>query len=662
MRRRQTLQLLLLLPALSARAAWAQPPVAPTDERVGEARGANHGDFNLTQSWEVGYRFHTVGGDEGKYRSDVNYGNGLRLLGSRLALKSRDGHGRWLDELVISTQGLGNDPYQYANLRVAKNGLYRYDLVWRSDDYYNPALAVSGGQHFQDTTRRMQDHDVTLFPQARFRFFAGYSRGTQQGPALTTVNAFDVRGDEFPLFSNIDRRQTEYRVGNELRVLGIRLNWMQSWQQYRETAPQALTGPAAGNNASDRTTLDSFTRNPSYSGTTPSFRLNLFREQGEHWAVNGRFTYSAGSRGYALDETALGTDRFGGARNRQVLVSGDARRPVATGNLTVSLFPTARWTIVNHTGFHSTRMVGDSSYVELENAELQTAQVNFDYLGLRAITNSTDTQVELKPWLSVRGGYQYSNRRVRSVQQVTVEGFPAAVRTEQTNTLNAGTGGFRLRPVKPLTLALDGEVGRQDAPFFPTSEKDYHAVSARARWRQGPLTLSAMARSYTNANSTSLFLHSARTRQYSLDGSWTPRDWLSLEAGYAKLHSYTATGLAYFLASARVEGDQSLFLSNLHTGHFGAHFSVHNRVDVYAGLSVTRDTGGAVQGGSALDALRAVQTFPMAFDAPLARISVKIHPKLRWNAGYQYYRYREDLLPLQNYRANTGYTSVLWTF
>lgn len=641
---------------------WAQPPVAPTDEKVGEARGENFGNYNLVQSWELGYRFRDVDGNLDKYRSDVNYGNGIRLLGSRLALRSRDGHGSWLDELVISTQGLGNDPYQFANLRISKNGLYRYDLVWRSNEYFNPALAVSNGQHAINTSRQMHDHDLTLFPQGRVRFFLGFSRNLQEGAALTTVNVFDVRGDEFPLFAQVHRRQNEFRYGNEMKLFGVKVNWMQSWELYREEMPISLGGSSAGNNPADRTTLGGFLRNGPYKGSTPSFRMNLFREKGEHWAVNGRFSWSGGDRNFALDETALGTDRFGGARNRQVLVAGNARRPVVTGNLTLSLFPTSKLTLTNHTGFHSTRMEGNSTYLELENASLTTTYVNFDYLGIRNITNATDAQFQAKPWITFRGGYQYSNRQIRSVEQVTLENVPFAVRTEQTNTLSAGVAGVRLKPWKPFTVAVDGELGRQDRPFFPTSEKNYHAVSARALWRQGPLMLSALARSYTNNNSTSLFAHSARTRQYSFDGSWTPREWFSVDAGYSKIHSYTATGLAYFLASALVTGDQSLFLSNLHTGHLGAHFSIKSRVDLYAGVSLTRDAGGNPQGGSTLALLRSVQTFPMDFDAPLARISVKLHPKLRWNAGYQYYRYREDLLPLQNYRANTGYTSVLWTF
>ena len=183
------------------------------------------------------------------------------------------------------------------------------------------------------------------------------------------------------------------------------------------------------------------------------------------------------------------------------------------------------------------------------------------------------------------------------------------------------------------------------------------------QWRPGAFSLSALARVANNSNTTTLFAHSAKSRQYGADASWNPRDWFSVDGGYAKLHAYTATGIAYFLSAALIQGEQSLFLSNLHTGHMGMRLSIRERVDLYAGLSVSRDTASrAGLGKPTLGALGAVQVFPMDYDAPLARVSVKLHTKLRWNLGYQYYRYREDLLPAQNYRAHTGYTSVLWTF
>ena len=84
-------------------ALQAQQVAAPGSEQVGSPRGVNQGDYNITQSFETGYRFNLVGGDQGEYRSDVNYGNGIRLLGSSLTVNSRDGHGRFFDEIVLTT-------------------------------------------------------------------------------------------------------------------------------------------------------------------------------------------------------------------------------------------------------------------------------------------------------------------------------------------------------------------------------------------------------------------------------------------------------------------------------------------------------------------------------------------------------------------------------
>src|ERR1700685_1146522 len=81
---------MLLLPL----SAWAQDTVAPTTgESTAPARGENAGNYNVVQSWELGYRFASVGGDDGQYRSTVNYGNGVRLLSSYLTIDSR--YGRW---------------------------------------------------------------------------------------------------------------------------------------------------------------------------------------------------------------------------------------------------------------------------------------------------------------------------------------------------------------------------------------------------------------------------------------------------------------------------------------------------------------------------------------------------------------------------------------
>ena len=83
---------------LAIGALSAQQVVAPTPDTVGTPRGENHGSYNITNSFETGYRFSLVGGDLGEYRSDVNYRNGLRLLSSSFSMDSKDGHGRYFDQ------------------------------------------------------------------------------------------------------------------------------------------------------------------------------------------------------------------------------------------------------------------------------------------------------------------------------------------------------------------------------------------------------------------------------------------------------------------------------------------------------------------------------------------------------------------------------------
>src|SRR5579863_2346909 len=74
--------ILLLFPALALPGLLpAQDTIAPTTgESTASARGENVGTYNVVQSWELGYRFASVGGDGDKYRSDVNYHDGVRLL------------------------------------------------------------------------------------------------------------------------------------------------------------------------------------------------------------------------------------------------------------------------------------------------------------------------------------------------------------------------------------------------------------------------------------------------------------------------------------------------------------------------------------------------------------------------------------------------------
>ncbi|MGI8959620.1 MAG: hypothetical protein ACR2IV_07660 [Bryobacteraceae bacterium] len=656
---------LLAMTAVSA----GQQVVAPSRDSVGPARGDNVGNYNIDNSFETGYRFATVGGNEAKYRSDENFRDGVRLLASYLNVNSKEGHGFLFDHLVLTTQGLGGDPYESAMLSVEKNRLYRYDLSWRRNDYFNPGLTTgdANGQHLLDTTYDLQDQDLELFPRSKVKFFLGFTNSGQSGAGLSTVLLFQPHGDLFPLFTNIKRSQNEYRLGNELDFFGLKLNWMHGWEDFKEDTGYAFSLLSLGDQPASGTSLNFFRRSEPYHGTSPFWRVALFGEK-RYFSLNGRFTYTAGQRDFVLNESALGTMQVGAAANRQILTFGNGQRPVATGNLTLSLYPSSKITVVNQTSVYNIRTEGENVFTQFDNATQSVQALNFQYLGIRTVANDTDVDVETTRWLSLRFGYEYSNRLINSTQQFSTAGNTFAAPFAQTNELNTGRFGFRIRPLKPLTISLDAEVGSANRPFAPKSDANYHLIEGRVQYKLKTLQLSASTNADYNVNSVTLSTYSSHARTYSAAATWTPVRWLALDASYSKLHLDTVGGIAYFANAQFITGDQSYYISNIHSGNLGVRVPLVRRADLYLGYSQVQDTGDGRStplGGTlntTLPALRAAQTFPLRFESPLARLSIRVNERIRWNLGYQYYGYREDFYLQENYRAHTGYTSLLWSF
>ena len=664
---------------LLAHAALAQQVVAPTPDQAGSPRGENTGDYNVMESFETGYRFAVVDGSVGTYRSDVNYGNGIRLLSSDLSVNSRDGHGRWFDQIVLTTIGLGNDPYQSVNLRVEKNKLYRYDMLWRLDDYFNPGLPVAGGLHLMDTTRHMQDHNLTLLPQSKIQFHLGYSRNTQDGPALSTVQlCFDgsiycgTAGNEFPVFENVRTEQDEFRLGADVELAGFKLTLLHSWVFLKDDSGYRENGLEAGDNPSTGVTLSQFQRTAPYRGTSPYWLGNLNRS-GKTLAVNGRVTYVEGKGNFILDENAFGVTPLG-AQNQQVAVGGDASRPSLTGDLSISVFPTASVTLVNNTSIGSTRIDGTSDYEQFNLATETADFVSFRYLGLRTIANATDLHYRVKRWLSLYGGYHYSDRRIEDIEDYAIPGPLSGAMYEQVNVLQEGLLGVRIKPLKAMTVNLESEAGHANQPFTPVSLRNYIALGGRFEYRVKKVTLGAVYKENYNNNSVTLSSYSSHARTYSANASWAPRDWFTVDASYSKLHLDSLSGIAFFAGLAAVSPltSNQIYISNIHAANLVARFVVAKRVDLYVGYTITLDTGDGRNSAAPAGAtdpttliFAPVQTFPLSYQAPLARVSIRLREKLRWNAGWQYYNYHEEFgleSFYQGYHANTGYTSVTWAF
>ncbi len=653
----------------------AQQVVAPTPDKVGSVRGDNWDGYNITDSFETGYRFLSAAGNLNTYRSNENFGNGVRVLGSLFTANSKTGHGRLFDELVLTTEGLGGDPYSHASLRIQKNHLYEYTLLWRRSNYFNPGLVTGGGQgeHLADTSYTLQDHDLILFPQSRIRLFLGYTRDSQGGTGISTVqlfdpsNQFDPTGNVFPLFTNVKRVENEYRLGFEIHWFGFTFNGTRGWQDFKDDSADQFAGASHGDVFNSSTILNLFGRTQPYHGTSPYWRGALFRNS-RLLTFNARFTYTGGERAFVANETALGVNQFGAAGNQQILTFGSARRPVATGNVSISLFPTQKLTITENGSFYNVRTDGNSAYLQFNNA-LQTADLlYYQYLGIRTAATQTNALYHALSWLDLHGEYEYSKRRIAASPQLAFAGIPATVPYLQTNELNTGTVGFRLRPLKPLTISLDGEFGHANRPFTSKSDKNYSALTGRIQYRLKTLQLMVWSHSDYNENSVTVSAFSSHSRTYSGSASWSPRSWISFDATYSKIHLDTLGGIQFFENAQLRPNQSSYYISNLHSGTLDVRLSFLKRMDLYLGYSHVQDTGDgrntatAAPIGPNLPVFESAQTFPVKFQSPLGRLSIRVSERVRWNVGYQYFGYQANFWPGEDYLANTGYTSVLWSF
>ena len=673
---------ILCITLASFGAIQAQPVLAPTPDQVGSPRGENSGNYNITNSFELGYRWSLVDGDIGEYRSVVNYGNGLRLLSSSLGVDSKDGHGHYFDQILLNTLGLGNDPYQSVVLRIQKNGLYRYDMTWRLNDYFNPGLTVAGGLHQMDTTRRLQDHELTLLPQSHYRFRVGYSRNTQDGPALSTSEEFDTSSTGLPVFADIRRTWNEYRLGADVDFAGFRFTVLRRWDFYKEDTPYTAFGVVSAvsvGSLTDPTVLQQFVKSAPIHGSNPGWLGNLTANH-KRWAMNARMSYTMGRNDFALSEFASGLNRFGGPASRQIAVQGNAARPFPAGNMSFTWFPTSRLTIVNNSSASNLRINGPSSYTEVLNGSNSGETINFRFLGIRYIANSTDINYRLKDWVGFYAGYSYTDRQVSTIEGFSLPAFANSSSNAEyhtTNLLNSGVAGVRFQPIKGLTANLEAEVGHANRPFTPVSDANYHTLGGRIDYRTRKLQLHARYSEFYNVNApVPTSDYSSHSRNYTASGSWAARNWFTLDASYVKLHFDSIAGIAFFAGIVRptLQMGNSIYISNVHAGNLSARFALTRRADLFVGYSITKDTGDGRS--TAMDSVNplndpigalfaAVQTFPLSYQSPYVRLSIRISPKMRWNAGYQFYNYNEQFQlfgQYQNFHANNGYTSVLWTF
>jgi hypothetical protein len=140
---------------------------------------------------------------------------------------------------------------------------------------------------------------------------------------------------------------------------------------------------------------------------------------------------------------------------------------------------------------------------------------------------------------------------------------------------------------------------------------------------------------------------------------WEPNPRVSVSGGYSYTQIDSDAAVIFFFAGQRQNGRSRYFMQD-HSVFFHTRLELHERARLMLGYRVSDDRGQGDRVASGPSEL--LSSYPLRFQAPQARLTVKVNKRLDWNAGWEYFDYKEKFLTNQNYRANTAYTSLSFRF
>ena len=222
-------------------------------------------------------------------------------------------------------------------------------------------------------------------------------------------------------------------------------------------------------------------------------------------------------------------------------------------------------------------------------------------------------------------------------------------------------------------MYFDAEHGTADNIFTRIGNYDYTNVRFKTRYslnRKFNLNLYVITRD--NANPSEIagvsiedfgLKYKSRAFNSSVDWLVTPR--FSINAGYNYnwVNSNSVIDYSYLSSANSAIRGNALYFMRLNYFYFESTARFSDRVTLYSAYRISDDNGqgNRVSDPAVTGARTIVSSYPMSFQSPETRLAIKLHRRLDWNVGYQYYNYNES--PIvgprpQNYHAHLPYTSL----
>ena len=700
-------------------AASPSPAAEKSDYKETPAEtGEKAGDFTVISSLEFGYRGLRVDGNLNKYQSDLNYKAGPRVFDSSFLLKSTDGKGGLFNSLLATSTGWGADPQGNLRVSVEQPKWYRLDATYRRfkyfrflNDFANPNWVFSpatfsvppkltSGEHGYNTRVKLGDFDLTLLPKNRWiRFNVGYSPERYSGPAFTN---YHVGGNEFMLLSELRSRANDFRVGADGKLGPLNFSLLQGFRRFRDDSVIDL-GVTPGTNLNPTVaSLTSFDRNEPARGSVNYTRFSLQTLVARRLDLTGRLIYSKAKQNFVSLESFTGRNwnpRITGfppsppgatpniLNLGQYNLSGDTERPNWLGDVGLTWLATDKLRISNTFKVETFQINGAALFGDFFSLTrgTRTDTIGFNNRNVdtrteyRKLQNTIEGDYQFSKDYSIHLGYRYGRRRIEEA----ISGFalnsnaPTALvpadETEQNNT-HAVLGGFKARPLHDWTIYFDGEHGTADNVFTRIGNYNYTNIRAKSRYKptsRVAFNLAVITKNNSNPSeiagiSLEDFGVSVKSRLFSSSLDWTASSRFSISTGYNYHWINSNAKLDYFFNNVQHALGNSLYFVRNNFFFVESVARVTPRVTLFTAYRINKDNG---QGNRVADPTgnpgTLIASYPMSFQSPEVRLAIKLHQRLDWNVGYQYYNYNESVIVgprPQNYHAHQPYTSLRFYF
>jgi hypothetical protein len=214
------------------------------------------------------------------------------------------------------------------------------------------------------------------------------------------------------------------------------------------------------------------------------------------------------------------------------------------------------------------------------------------------------------------------------------------------------------------------EKGTADNVFTRVGNYDYTNVRGKVRYapsRRFGFNLAIITRDNANPSeiagvSLNDFGVSVKSRVFSstFDINLSPH--LTINTGYNYNWVNSDAVVDYYWAGVRHPDGRSLYYMRNNYFFVDSVARLHRNATLYMSYRINKDNG---QGDRLANPTGTpgflVTSYPMSLTGPEARLALRLHRRIDWNIGYQFYNYNESLLVgprPQNYSSHLPYTSL----